>query len=736
MRFLKTSILILAAAIIVVLAAATLVEGEKGTSFAHESIYGTDWFLALWIVFGVAGIVYILKKKLYRRVTVFLIHLSFIIIMLGAFTSWLTAESGTLHVRLGQVTNVMKTENGKDMALDFKVRLKNFHVEYYPGTDAPMDYVTEIDAGGETVAISMNNIGGYRGYRFTQAGYDSDMNGSILGIYHDPWGIGITYLGYVMLFVSLIVLLIRNRTRMSYFYRKATQNTKAKSLLLMMLIFFPFSTGVKAQERVNIDKDVADDFGKICVLYNSRITPINTVAVNFVTKLCGNASWDGMSANEVFAGWVFDVPYWETVKMIEIKDPQVREILGISGGWASFADFWDEYNEYKLQKPLDEAYKKGDTKLQKQLRGADEKFNIVRMLYSGEMLKIFPYKEKTGGYKWFAPGEPLAGTSFGEKEMVFVRKSMDYLAESIITGDKSRADDILHKIYNYQHVRGKEIMPSAFRINAEIFYNGLNTLRFPVIAYLTVSLLLAILSTMTFVRKYEKSICKTSLVLSAIMLVHTTTLLGLRWMISGHLPMSNGFETMQFMAWATLVVSLAMQRKFEPIRTFGPLLASFALLVAMITDSNPQVTQLMPVLQSPLLSVHVMVIMFSYALFGLMALVSVQGLAAHYLKEIDNEERLAAISQMLLYPAVALLVIGIFIGAIWANVSWGRYWSWDSKETWALITMLIYSAPLHPSIKWLRSPKHVHVYHLLAFLSVLMTYFGVNYFLCGLHSYA
>ena len=169
---------------------------------------------------------------------------------------------------------------------------------------------------------------------------------------------------------------------------------------------------------------------------------------------------------------------------------------------------------------------------------------------------------------------------------------------------------------------------------------------------------------------------------------------------------------------------------------FRSLLAAFALLVAMITDSNPQVTQLMPVLQSPLLSVHVMVIMFAYALFGLMALTAIQGLVAHRQGHQATEDQLAALSRFLLYPAVALLAIGIFIGAVWANVSWGRYWSWDSKETWALITMLIYSAPLHSDLKWLHKPLHIHIYMLLAFLCVLMTYFGVNYFLAGLHSYA
>lgn len=200
--------------------------------------------------------------------------------------------------------------------------------------------------------------------------------------------------------------------------------------------------------------------------------------------------------------------------------------------------------------------------------------------------------------------------------------------------------------------------------------------------------------------------------------------------------MANGFETMQFMAWATLIVTIIMQKRFEPIRQLGPLLAAFALLVAMITDANPQITQLMPVLQSPLLSVHVMVIMFAYALFGLMALIAIEGITAHCQGDSRQTAQLAALSQLLLYPAVALIAIGIFIGAVWANVSWGRYWSWDAKETWALITMLIYSAPLHSDLKWIGKPLHLHIYMLLAFLSVLMTYFGVNYFLSGMHSYA
>lgn len=739
MKHLKNLILVVATAIILILITATIVESSKGTAFVRQHIYTSAWFVVLWATLAVAAAVYIVLRKNKSNIStsVLLVHASFLVILLGAFTSWNMAESGTIHLRQNETTSTMKDEEGKTKELGFEVSLKNFNVVNYPGTDAPMDYVTMLTANTQEIKVSMNNIGSFNGYRFIQSGYDSDMQGTTLGVYHDPWGIGITYTGYALLFISLIATMVSKKTRIRHLYRKALSLQGAKAwAVTALLAVSSFATSANAQEMVKIDGDIADDFGKICVLYNSRITPINTVATSFVTKLCGKPTWDGLSSNQVFAGWIFDVPYWETVKMIEIKEKKAQELLGINGKWASFDDFWDNYNNYKLDAPLKKAYKDGDTKLQKQLRDADEKFNIIRMLYGGEMLKMFPYAGKQGHMQWFAPGQPLGNLKLDEKELVFIKKSMDYLAESIITGDKARAEEIAKKIYSYQHVRGKAVVPTKFRIYTETFYNKTNAQRLPVMLYLTLSLVLAIVSTLSLNNGKQKKTRLVSSVLTWVMLIHTTLLLALRWFVSGHLPMSNGYETMQFMAWATLIVTLVMQKRFLPVKQFGPLLSSFALLVAMITDGNPQITQLMPVLQSPLLSVHVMVIMFSYALFGLTALIGLQGLIAHHRKQEEKEQQLAALSQFLLYPAVALIAIGIFIGAIWANVSWGRYWSWDSKETWALITMLIYSAPLHADIKWLRKAQHMHIYMLLAFLSVLMTYFGVNYFLSGMHSYA
>lgn len=730
MNKLKNTIILTATAIIIILMAATIIESGKGTPFVAENIYGTVWFVALWALLGCTSLAYTVCRKLQKKPSVFLLHLSLVVILTGAFASWLTSESGQIHLRKGESTTRMHLADGENSELGFKVTLKNFRIDYYPGTDAPMDYVSEIMVNNKTdnttIGISMNNIGSYTGFRFTQAGYDSDMQGATLGVYHDNWGIAITYIGYALLLISILWTLFSKATRMRQLYRKATA-----ALILALLL----PTYAQAQENVNISKEFANDFGRLCVLSNSRISPINTVATNFVAKLSGKTSWNGMNANQVFAGWVFDVPYWEGVRMIEIKDKKAQEILGLNDKWASFDDFFDQYNEYKLEQPMKEATSKGDKQMLKHLRDADEKFNIIRMLYGGEMLKIFPYTGKDGHLVWLSPGQPLKGVMLEEKELTFVRKSMDYLAESVITGDTERANVILKKIYNYQHVRGSKVIPSSFRIGCEIFYNSLNTQHWSTMLYLTLSLLLAIGYTMGEGLRKRFRMQLIGSVVAIVMLIHTTVLLILRWYVSGHLPMSNGFETMQFMAWATLLLTLTM-RKIEPVRQFGPLLSSFALLVAMITDSNPQITQLMPVLQSPLLSMHVMVIMFSYALFGLMALTSIQGIIAHRQGNIAKTDQLAALSRMLLYPAVGLLAIGIFIGAVWANVSWGRYWSWDSKETWALITMLIYAAPLHSELRWLQKPINVHIYMLLAFLSVLMTYFGVNYFLAGMHSYA
>ncbi len=712
--------------LIVVMAVATCIENVKGTAFVAQYVYGSWWFVLLWAVLAVISVCLMAGSKMHRRIPVFLLHLSFLIILAGALTSYLTAVSGDVYLREGETSDTFETKDGAVKELGFPLRLDSFEVLYYPGTDAPSDYVSHVMVGDEDLSVSMNHIGVHNGYRFVQSGYDSDMQGTHLLVLHDTWGILITYSGYALLLLSMLLLLAGKSSGMRHWYKKAIASVSA-------VVLFS-SLNAYAQDSVVPDKQIVSDFGKICVLYNGRVCPVGTVAEDFVTKLSGKAAWSGYSALDVFTGWTFSPMDWEGKKIFRIKDKVARRVLGIDGQWASYDDFWSDQNEYKLKEPLEKAYKDGDLAMVRHLRDADEKFNIIRMFYNGEFLRMFPYSEKSGKLSWIAPGERRTDVELPEGEWMFVRKSLDYVNECVVTGDNAKALMLIGKIRDYQRLRAGEVVPSDSRLSFELAYNTLNSLRWPVMLYLTVSLLLAIL--------YVIGICDrqgviASRVLAVLMLLHISVLLVLRWVVSGHIPLSNGFETMQFLAFSVLVVTLLLQRKFRIILGFGPLLASFALLVAMIGHGSPQITQLMPVLQSPLLSVHVMVIMFSYSLFGLITFIGIQGLVQSGRGNIAKSESLAALSHFLLYPAVFLLTTGIFIGAVWANVSWGHYWTWDPKEVWALITMLIYMAPLHSSrLRAFDSAKFFHWYCVIAFLSVLITYFGVNFLLGGMHSYA
>ena len=714
------------------MAAATCVENMRGADFVSANVYGTWWFVLLWAALAVISLIYMLKADLHKRLPVLFLHISFLVILAGALTTYLTSERGSLHLRKGETVTTFKSADSTACDLGFALTLNDFEVEYYPGTDSPMDYVSHLDAEGARVDVSMNNIGRFRGFRFTQAGYDNDMLGSSLRVLYDPWGIALTYIGYALLLFSMVVLLCGRSTQLLMWYRKALESNSLKAVALLLFLGLPLSAG--AAEPRRIDRDVTDAFAKIAVYYNGRVCPVNTVAVDFVTKLSGKASWQDYDADEIFAGWTFNSSAWESVPMIRIKDKVVQKALGIKGQWASYDDFWNSLNVYKLKSPLEAAYRDGDADMVKHLRDADEKFNVIRMFYNGGLLRMFPYTGPDGRVSWLAPGQKDVALDLPENEWNFVRRSMDYLTESVSASDNARAVEIACKIIDYQRVRASQIMPSELRLNLERVYNALNSSRWQVMLYLTLSLLLAICFSLGVADRRDKMF---GYAIIAVMALHLTVLLVLRWIVSGHVPLSNGFETMQFMAWSVLVLTLLMHAKFPIVIGFGPLLASFAMLVAMIGSGSPQITPLMPVLHSPLLSVHVMVIMFSYALFAMMMLVGIQGLICYRRRDYARSESLAALSHLMLYPAVFLLTAGIFIGAVWANVSWGRYWSWDPKEVWALITMLIYMAPFHSSsIKCFRSTKFFHFYCVLAFLSVLITYFGVNFLLGGMHSYA
>ena len=694
MKWTKITVCSLYTLIVVCIGFATVIEKYRGTTFVGEYIYGAWWFSALWAVLTIAAFAYIIQQRLYKRLAVMLLHLSFVVILAGALTTHLFARRGIIRLRTNVPEMIFIDKNNRVEHLPFSLTLKEFRIINYPGTDAPLDYQSIVKSGhNEVVVVSMNHIGNIDGYRLFQQSYDTDGEGVTLGISHDPYGIAITYVGYLLLLIGIIATLLSRKTQMRSLYRKA---------IAVTVLFFGMNTGAVANSCVPsvasgiaesslftlhsslpvVDADIAHRMGTIHVLYNNRICPLNTVATDFTMKLTGSASWKGYSADEVFFSWMIYYMPWE------------EELL----------------------------------KNNPKQKGAEERKAIVEMFYNGQFTKIFPYR-LDDAVSWYSPGGQVLPREIPVKEQFFIKQSMDFLTEAIVTGQRDRAFEIIAKIKLFQQDMIGDVLPSKSKTQAELFYNMMYSQKWPVFLSLTLSLLLCI--AMLF---WRKRVIRYSLFTFAFLLFAYITLsLGLRWWLGGHIPVSNGPETMLFMAWVMLLLTILIQKKFPIILAFGPLISSFCLLVAMLGGSSSQLTPLMPVLQSPLLSIHVMTVMCAYALFALQMLLGIYAFGAPN----SNLERITALSQLLLYPAVFLLTIGIFLGAVWANVSWGNYWSWDPKESWALITLMVYAVPLHKSsISRFRSTRFYHIYMICAFLAVIITYFGVNYLLGGMHSYA
>ncbi|MBQ9357461.1 MAG: cytochrome c biogenesis protein CcsA [Prevotella sp.] len=715
--------------IVVCIGLATVIEKYRGTAFVGGHIYGSWWFTALWAVLTVMACAYMMKQKLYKRVALMLLHLSFVVILAGALITHLFSVNGTVRLRKNvETTTFTDKEDGKTKILPFSMSLREFRIVNYPGTDAPLDYQSVILYSGEgtsgDVLVSMNNIGHVSGYRLFQQSYDSDGDGVTLGIGYDPYGITITYLGYLMLLLGIIATLLSRKTQMRFLYRKA-----------MTAIMLLVSVSASASNELQIvDKDIAHRMGTINVLYNNRICPLNTVATDFVTKLTGSASWNGYSADEIFASWMIFYSPWEQQKLIRIKSGEVQQLLGIDSQWASYSDFVNEHHEYKLQAAVNSVLSgSAAEKSRKALLEADEKYHLVEMFYRGQFIRIFPYRLDST-VNWYSPGAQSLPREIPVKEQFFIKQAMDFLTESIVTNQRDRAVEIIAKIKLFQRDMTGDLLPSEGKTKAEIFYNSLRSQKWPVFLCLTLSLLLCIAM---LIGKSGKMLRVSSFIFSLSLFIFLTLQLALRWWLSGHIPVSNGPETMLFMAWVLLLLTMLLSRKFPIIIAFGPLIASFCMLVAMLGGSGSQLTPLMPVLQSPLLSVHVMTVMCAYSLFALQLLLGIQAMILIKQRKEPELERTTALSQLMLYPAVFLLAIGIFLGAVWANVSWGNYWSWDPKEAWALITFMVYAVPLHKaSIGVFNKPRFYHIYMISAFIAVLVTYFGVNFLLGGMHSYA
>lgn len=748
MKLLKRTAFSLLGILLLILTIATILEKIYGTDFVNEYIYSSVPFVILWGVTAITSLLYIIKSKLHRQPVIFLLHLSLLFILAGAFTTWIYGEQGTMRVRQGEQQTSFTDSKGISHQLPFSITLNQFEIIYYKGTLAPMDFISHISVADKDChrqiqgKVSMNHIFSYQHYRFYQSGYSEDNEGSVFSVSHDPYGIGITYAGYTLLLLSTVFFFFSPQSRFCQLLKSPLLH-RSLTVILLLFAFSLNSNFLKANSPSPkvLPREVAEHFGDLYILYNNRICPLQTFARDFTVKLYGSSSYKGLTPEEVLTGWLFYYDSWKNEPIIRIKSNEARKLLEIEGNYARLKDYISTINEYKLEKMMNHIRSGEQVTDKRGIEEADEKFNIINLVCTGAMMKIFPCRNIAGKtLEWYSQSDQLPQDMDNDK-WVFIRKSMSYVNEMIVMKKYNDACLLLEKIKKYQQKECDGLLPADNKFKAEKIYNQFDYSKSVAMACICIGLICFIYycHCMASQKRTSRKAIIILNILLWIVFTYLSAAICLRGYVSNHLPLSNGFETMQFMAWCTLLLTFLLQRKFAMLLPFGFLLCGLTLMVSMLGESNPQITQLMPVLQSPLLSIHVVVIMIAYSLLAFIMLNGVTAVILHQSQKECKEqiERLQIISQIILYPAIFLLAIGIFIGAVWANVSWGRYWGWDPKEVWALITMLVYALALHPrSLPWFHRTMFFHVFCITAFITVLITYFGVNFLLGGMHSYA
>ena len=752
----KKIIFILYILVLVCMAAATIVEKSQGTDYAHAHYYGAWWFILIWAVLAALGAFYIIKRKV-KCASTLALHLSFIIILAGALLTHISAKRGMIHLRIGQPTDTYMAQDEeqgmKEEELPFSLCLQKFEAKMHDGTNAVADYsskFTVIDGDDKSEGeVSMNNIYSHRSYRLYQSSYDEDGKGSVLAINADPYGIPVTYTGYALLFISLVWMLFDPKGG----YRKLLKSTLLKKGALMTALILSMGniqtlhaeSATGNLQNAVLPKETAEKFGELHILYNDRICPVQTFALDFCKKIYGARSYQGLTAEQVLSGWVFYGNTWANEPFIKIKSGEMKTAMNLPD-YASLNTFFNrEMGGYTIGQYVQEYYNGQQDKFHQQAADIDGKIQIIMELREGISLKVLPYtftknvkatKDhsfiKAGTTTWFSPVDKLP-QAVEQQHALYIRNVFSLLNGDVKAGNTSRVNEFFVKMKKYQEVSSGNSLPTATQYKAERINNAFPFATILFMANLTLGFIALFYTIYRMTKKREIKVLNIALpILLGVSFLALTFGLALRWIISGNIPMSNGYESMLTVAWFVMLISILMQLRIRIVMVFGFLISGFFLLVSHINQMDPAIGQMMPVLNSPLLSIHVSIIMMSYALLSLTFICGIMGICMR-----SHGEELQALSRIFLYPALTTMGFGIFIGAIWANVSWGNYWSWDSKETWALITFMIYAVVVHTqSLPIFRKPLVYHIYITLAFLSIAMTYFGVNYFLTGMHSYA
>lgn len=748
------------------LAAATLIEKYQGTSVAKSLVYYSPLFFLLQFLMIINWIAIAIQRcsLKQRKWGMLITHAAFIVILTGALVSHLFGEEGILHLREGEISNRFSIrDSGKETyhTLPFNLELIKFTLTRYPGSSSPSAFESEVlvhSGEGEISQekISMNNVLNVKGYRFFQASYDQDELGTVLSVNRDVAGRNITYTGYILLTIGLLLCFTEKHSRFRRLSRQLKELRNSSLPILLLFLSLPLSaqeTSTAASKIVQkniIHAEHAARFGALPVQSaRGRILPVNTFSSEVLRKLHKSDTYGSLNSDQFLLSVLTMPDVWMRIPFIAVSNRELTDRFGLSPEQCAYLEVFDADHHYKLQEKLEEAYAKmplAQTRFDKDLIKLDEQINIFHQLLNRQMLNFFP-KEDDPQHKWYAQGDDLS--AFAGKDSMFVSRILDWYIEELQTslrsGDWTKPAEIVDMISTYQQAKNKIPGITPKKIEAEIKYNRLDVFSQCKKGYLISGGLLLVLAFMAlfnrskWIRYIMWIVCT---VILTIFLFHIYGM-GMRWYIAGYAPWSNSYETMVYVAWATVFAGLLFMRRSLLTFALATLFGGIILFVSGLNWMDPQINPLVPVLKSPWLMFHVAVIVGAYGFFGISCLIGLTNLAMMSVTGKKNRnilalriKELSIVNEMSLLTGLALMTTGTFLGAVWANESWGRYWGWDPKETWALITMVVYAVVTH--LPFLLKGENRWLFNLssvIAFYTVLMTFFGVNYFLGGMHSY-
>ena len=748
--------IILMAIYAILMAIATFVEKEYGTEVAKAVIYYSPLFVLLQAGMVANFVVISWKRKLFslRKWGYALVHLSFIVILTGALVTHLFSEEGMLHLREGEKSNVILVKTNKgytEQTLPFDVELIDFKLTRYPGSKSPSAYESllrlHVDGKSFEQLVYMNHVLDLQGFRFFQSSYDPDEEGSILSVSYDVAGRRITYTGYTILYIGLLGCLIGKGSR----FRRLSRQLKTLHAIVLVVILLGLN--IQPAEAVNIPVNHAEKFGNIPMQDpHGRIIPVNTFASEIVRKLHLKEVVKGLSDDQILLNLFVEPSVWANKPLIIVEEADVRSMHTNGKEIISYRDAFTKEGNYRYGNEVEKAYQKSPalrSRLDKELLKLDEKVNLLHQLFNYQLIRLFPVPNDSIYHHWLAAGDDHSALTETESLEV-LRLFNNYRSEVLkadASGDWTLADKSLDKMKEYQEKHLSGLVINKKQLTAEVKYNRLNLLPTCRKGYLIIGGILLVLSFLSWFKKEEKLSEKTIKILLilgvAVCFIGHTYCIAMRGYISGHAPWSNSYETMVFLSWTSVLAGFYFGRRNFTVFALSVLFGGVVLFVSGLNWMDPEITPLVPVLKSPWLMFHVATLMMAYGFLGIGCMIATTNLIAASFLTPKNEEMigkrilsLSIVNELTLTIGLALMMVGIFLGAVWANESWGRYWSWDPKETWALITAVIYAVVLH--LRWFEKKRNDFRFNLFtqwAFLTVLMTYFGVNYLLSGMHSY-